>query len=363
MKRIINMILMTVAAITAATSCGIDNNGPENTATDLTISVDTPVIRSDGKSAAKITVKLGDEVVTDGVTLYDAANDSPADIPGMTFTTTEPGIHSFWATYKTFHTKPVSITAITSPIPELPADSKPAATDFARKVFITQFTGTGCQFCPNMISLLEKFAENNEGKFVLAACHTFNNTDPAFIDEPIDNAMAISGYPNVVLDLDKSRKFADYTKPARFAEMFEDEYADGKSDTGISVASVLDGNNLVVKAKMKVAKDGKYRLAAWLLEDGIEAKQSGSSNPVDIHDNCVRLIMGKNSASDFTGSRYMLEAGESVEEFFLMTLDSKWKSENCHIVVFACTENGLTYTVNNVVDCPAGSNVAFSYIN
>ncbi|MGM9735166.1 MAG: Omp28-related outer membrane protein [Candidatus Cryptobacteroides sp.] len=366
MKKIIFTILMMVAATFAATSCGLEGgegNGGENTSTDLTISIDTPVIRADGKSAAKITVKLGDEVVTDGVTIYDGVSDTPMQIPDFSFTTTAAGVYSFWATYKTFHTGTVSVTAITSPLPELPADSQPSNTSFTKKVFINQFTGTNCGYCPYMISILENMAEAYPGKFVLAACHTYNKDDPAFIDYSIDNAMAVSGYPTVVLNLDKTTKFSDYTKPSQLRAMFEEDYGNGKVGTGISVATLLDGQNLVVKAQVKVAEAGRYRVGAWLLEDGIKGKQAGSST-IDTHDNCVRDIYSKNTATDYSGTLHIMEAGQTAEQFFLATIDSSWKAENCHIAVFICSQkaNG-NYAVTNVIDCPVGKSLAYSYAN
>ncbi|MCI6492903.1 MAG: hypothetical protein MSA02_03600, partial [Bacteroidales bacterium] len=97
MKRIFTFLMM-VAAFAAATSCGLEgvetpdepgtdqNQNPDpdpgqgdsgNTSTDLTISIDTPVIKADGQSAANITVKLGTEVLKDGVKFYDAKTDKP----------------------------------------------------------------------------------------------------------------------------------------------------------------------------------------------------------------------------------------------------------------------------------------------
>ena len=371
MKRIIFTILMMVAAAFAAASCGIEGgenngngNGEENgnTSTNLTISVDSPVIRADGKSTATIVVKLGDEVVTDGVTIYDAVSDTPVQIPDFKFTTTAAGVYSFWAAYKTFHTGNVSVTAITSPLPQLPADSQPSNTSFTKRVFINQFTGTGCQYCPYMIKLLDNMAETYPDQFVLAACHTYNENDPAFLDYSIDNAMAVGGYPTVVLNLDKTQKFSDYTNPTKLKSMFTADYGNGKIGTGISVATVLDGLNIVIKAQIKVADAGKYRVGAWLLEDGIIAKQTGAgSDPIE-HNNCVRDIYSKNTATDYSGYLHIMEAGQTADQFFLATLDPDWKSEKCHVVVFVCSQqsNG-NYAVTNVIDCPLGESLAYSY--
>ena len=358
MRRHFIHFLTVVAAAFAAASCGIE--GGENTSTDLTISVDSPVIRCDGQSSAKIVVKLGGTPVTEGVSFYDGTTNKPVEIPNMTFTTTTAGLYSFWATYKTFHTEKIKITAIESPLPELPADPQPGKTSFVKKVFITQFTGTACGYCPKMISILEDMSDETPEQFILAACHTYNDSDPAFLNYSIDNALSVSGYPTVVLNLDKTQKFNDYTKPSQLKGMVASDYGDGKCGVGISASSVVDGQNLVVKAQVKVATSGRYRIGAWLLEDGIAARQEGLGNI--IHNNCVRDIYSKNSAYDYTGPLHIVEAGETAVEFFMGTLDSKWVKENCHIVVFACAqkENG-NYVVANVIDFPMGQSHTFAY--
>ena len=382
MKRIFTFLMM-VAAFAAATSCGLeggdttddpnkdqnqnpdpdpDQNGNENTSTDLTISIDTPVIKADGQSAANITVKLGTEVLKDGVKFYDAKTDKPMSIKDFAFTATEAGVYSFWASYKTFHTKSVTVTAITSSIPDLPLDKKPESTSFVKRVFINQFTGTACGYCPYMIDILDNMGKTYPDKFVLAACHTYNNDDPAFLDYSIDNAMAVGGYPCVVLNLDKTQKFQDYTKPALLKNMFLEDYGTGKVGTGIAVSTLLDGENIVIRAAMKVASEGKYRIGAWLLEDGIMAKQSGAGvDPIE-HNNCVRDIYSKNTASDYSGRLHIMDAGESAQEFFLATMNSKWKSANCHVVVFVCAQkpNG-NYATVNVIDCPLGKSLSYEY--
>ena len=381
MKRIFTFLMM-VAAFAAATSCGLeggettddpnkdqnqnpdpdpDQNDNENTSTDLTISIDTPVIKADGQSAANITVKLGTEVLKDGVKFYDAKTDKPMSIKDFAFTATEAGVYSFWASYKTFHTKSVTVTAITSSIPDLPLDKKPESTSFVKRVFINQFTGTGCGYCPNMIDVLTKFGKTYPDKYVLAACHTYNDTDPAYLDYSIDNAMAVGGYPCVVLNLDKTQKF-HYTQPTLLKNMFLEDYGTGKVGTGIAVSTLLDGENIVIRAAMKVASEGKYRIGAWLLEDGIMAKQSGAGNDPIEHNNCVRDIYSKNTGTDYSGRLHIMDAGESAEEFFLATMNSKWNSAKCHVVVFVCAQktNG-NYAVVNVIDCPLGKSLSYEY--
>ena len=166
----------------------------------------------------------------------------------------------------------------------------------------------------------------------------------------------------MVLNLDKTQKFQDYTKPTLLKNMFLEDYGTGKVGTGIAVSTLLDGENIVIRAAMKVASEGKYRIGAWLLEDGIMAKQSGAGNDPIEHNNCVRDIYSKNTGTDYSGRLHIMDAGESAEEFFLATMNSKWNSAKCHVVVFVCAQktNG-NYAVVNVIDCPLGKSLSYEY--
>ena len=118
----------------------------------------------------------------------------------------------------------------------------------------------------------------------------------------------------------------------------------------------------MVNVGVKAAVDGEIRVAAWLLEDGIYGKQAGALNSSNnTHDNCVRLIFGKNGTKDFSGTSVELKAGESASQFYIMDLDESWVAENCHVIVFVSSNTGTSYTVNNVIDCPVNASVAYDY--
>ncbi|MGN1226037.1 MAG: hypothetical protein ACI4TL_02240, partial [Candidatus Cryptobacteroides sp.] len=104
MNKIITLLTAALALISVSsctlTKDEITDGGNGSFSKELTIEADTYVISADGISAAYITVKHGGEVVTDGVKFYDQ-NNKPTDlIDGMVFTTTTPGVYTFWAAYK-----------------------------------------------------------------------------------------------------------------------------------------------------------------------------------------------------------------------------------------------------------------------
>ena len=331
----------------------------------MTLSVDEPVIRADGESAATFTVMIGDSLITEGVKFYDA-NDKPVEIENMQFKTTVPGEYTFWASYKAFFSDPVEVKAMSVAVPVVPADSKPSSNAFTKRILLTQFTGTSCGYCPGMIELIGQLAKDSQysDKFVHVACHSYNDNDPAFIECNLPSAMGVNAYPNACYNLDASTVFG--TQNLSKTHLDFDKQYNKAAKAGIAAAAVLDGNQVVVKAGIKAGEDGNYRLAAWLLEDGIQGKQanymSGTwTGDYNTHNNCLRSFIGQVGSKDFTGDSVNLKALEKAEQFMVFNTKSSWVGENLHVVIFVSTNDGGAYHVNNIIDCPVNSSVSYEY--
>lgn len=331
----------------------------------MTLSVDEPVISADGESAATFTVMIGDSLITEGVKFYDA-NDKPVEIENMQFKTTVPGKYTFWASYKAFFSDPVEVKAMSVAVPVVPADSKPSSIAFTKRILLTQFTGTGCGYCPGMIELIRQLAEYSQysDKFVHVACHSYNDNDPAYIDCTLPSAMGVNGYPKAAYNLNPSTTFG--TQNMTKTQLDFDKQYNKPAKAGLAAAAVLDGDQVVVKAGIKAGEDGSYHLAAWLLEDGIHATQSNYNSgywtgDYDTHNNCLRAIKGQVGAKDFSGTTVKLNALETAEEYLIFNTKSSWVGENLHVVIFVCTAEGNAYYVNNIIDCPVNSSVSYEY--
>ena len=153
--KIIEFLTFITAGAVMFSSCSSLTGDDEGTdgpgtpgATGLELQVSDMVIQADGKDAAVFTVLSDGKPVSEGVRFYDGATNRQIELPEMAFTTTETGTYTFWAAYGTSHTETVSVTAIGFPVPELPDDPDPENTSFSRRVLLTQFTGTGCGYCP-----------------------------------------------------------------------------------------------------------------------------------------------------------------------------------------------------------------------
>ena len=219
-----------------------------------------------------------------------------------------------------------------------------------------------------MVNTIRRLASDTSyaDKFVHTACHTYNDTDPAYIQTNLTGAMGVGAYPSCIFNLDKTTLFQTNTSDAAIKDYLDKKYDEG-ARVGVAGACVTDGSQLVLRAGIKAGKAGSYRLAAWVLEDGIVGKQSNYMAKdefgmgFDIHDNCIRAIYGQNASKDFTGQSFNLEAGETGDMFVIFDIPSYWVKENLHVVVFASAQDGTTYTVNNCIDIPVNSSAAFSY--
>lgn len=379
MKRLVSIFsaISLLALMSACTPTPVPGGDDKNDQTEggskplgeLTLTVDEPVIRADGQSVATFTVMVGETVVTEGVQFYDG-NDKPVELPDMKFTTTTAGTYSFWVSYKTKFSEKVEIMAMSAMVPVIPTDPQPSSTDFHRRSLLIQFTGTGCGYCPLMVNTIRRLASDTSyaDKFVHTACHTYNDTDPAYIQTNLTGAMGVGAYPSCIFNLDKTTLFQTNTSDAAIKDYLDKKYDEG-ARVGVAGACVTDGSQLVLRAGIKAGKAGSYRLAAWVLEDGIVGKQQNYMAKdefgmgFDVHDNCIRAIYGQNASKDFTGQIFNLEAGETGDMFVIFDMPSYWVQENLHVVVFASAQDGTTYTVNNCIDIPVNSSAAFSYKN
>lgn len=338
-----------------------------------------------------LTVSLGDEVITDDVTFYDG-NFKVLNIPNFRYIASKAGDQVIWASYGTYNSDEILIKAIDIPIPETPEDPQPESTDFKARVLMTEFTTTGCSYCPNMKILLHNALsdENVADKVVLTACHSGlinGKADPAFVKTTFDDFCNVSGFPNVNFDMYYS--FGNYTVGAsEMRQLINDMYS-VKADVaaGIAVNSALYDESLVAKVTVKAAVDAEYRVGAFLLEDGIYGVQSGGSAEdwMNTHDGVIRYIDSQYGKDQYFGhSVGVVEKGCTADYVFDWDLDVIWSEgalkgeqygnyywdefvmENLHLVVFVSTigtddKGNQFYYVNNVIDCPINGLTPYEY--
>lgn len=253
-------------------------------------------------------------------------------------------------------------------IPELPKDTDPANISFSHRIVLLQHTGTYCPNCPALMASLKILAEDKSyvDKYHHVAAHSYNEEgDPAYSTAAANLSQAFcSGYyPELTFNLTKEN-----TGTSLSVETIKnciDELHQETADVGISAAAVLTGNSLGVNVQVKAAKDNQYRVAVWVLEDGIRGKQEGAYEDwMSTHGNAIRAMAGTSLNLRIYGEKVgALSAGQTAEKSFVIEFDESWEKENCKVlvVVNAAQKDGR-YDLANCALCPIGGSVNYKYI-
>lgn len=253
-------------------------------------------------------------------------------------------------------------------VPELPSDSRPESTSFNHRILLLQHTGTYCPNCPALMKSLRKLAEDEDyaEKYHHVASHSYNESgDPAYSQaaKNLSQVFCSGYYPELTFNLT-----AESTGTSIAVETIREEI-DARhkemTDVGICAASAVAEGNINVNVGVKSAKGGEFRIAVWLLEDGIRARQEGAGEDwMHTHGNAVRDMAGKTVNNRIYGEKVNLEAGKTAGFPFAIPLDKTWKAENCKVIILvnAATSEGK-YDLVNCALCPADGTLEYDYKN
>ena len=252
-------------------------------------------------------------------------------------------------------------------VPELPADPEPGNTSFNHRILLLQHTGTYCSNCPNLMTSLKALSDLDEyaDKYQHVAAHSYNSDgDPAYSQAAVNLSQAFcSGYyPELTFNL--TRENTGTSLAVSTITSIIDQLHKESADVGITAAAGLSGNAVGVNVQIKAAKAGQYRIAVWVLEDGIRGKQEGATEDwMNTHENAIRAMAGNTLNLRIYGEKMgELQPGQTAEKSFSIALDEAWKAENCKVlvVVNAAGSDGR-YDLANCVLCPIGGVVTYDY--
>lgn len=366
MKNIMKFASLLLASAVMFISC--DKTGGDDTSMDagFQISSDKNVIQSNGEDVATFFAAVDGKDVTSETTFY--LKDSMTPLGGNKLSADKAGVYNVIGMYGTFYTEePVAVTAIDMPVPAPTVDPAASNTSFVHRAFLTQYTGTGCQYCPGMIRALRSAFEDEETKnmAVHSAVHSYNAGDPAYIPGP-----KASGYP--YLEIDMALSFSYDLDPEAKAGVLKkaiSERVSAPAKVGISANPVVKDDVLVVTVEVKAAETGEYNLGVWFMQDDVYGQQTDglgiADNSYNYHENCVR------SADSRYGSSYAgyplgeIKAGKTAQRTFVLNIDKEtWKLKdmnNLHFAAFVTVKNGRNYNVVNVVDCEISEPTPYEY--
>ena len=336
---------------------------------EISLASDADQLRSDGVDAVTFNVTVTDgqgkvHDVTEHAEIYLSYEKKP--LAANVFTTQKEGEYVFYAVYGLKVSQDVVITAIND-VPELPVDPQESNVSFKHRMLLVQHTGATCSNCPRMMESLRTLSQDEayNNLYHHVASHSYNGgeADAAYSEAARDLSMAynLTGlYPMLTFNLTSTAVGTDLQEIKTQIDALKKD----KAPVGIAAAAKLSGNDVLVNVEVKAAKANNYRVAAWLLEDGIYSLQSGMSESWhNTHDNALRYAAGKSSQLSFVGDKLgEVAAGEKAGKVFVLPLEDAWVAENCEVLILvtAADANG-NYDVVNCALCQVGETVTYDY--
>ncbi len=354
----------------------------------LTLRATTTVFQKNVDECLIIVRYKGEVIDPSRVTFYDLDSNEEVvleskdvtDVNGDTYklaiyAPTEIGTRSIWAGRNSgpgdSRDKPLTLTAVDFAIPSRAIDPDPANTSFKKRMFITQFTGTECGYCPFFIAALHTLSEEEDynDNYVLAAVHTYSSNDPMYpVDySDVDKTFGVSNYPTVICDMKVSLSNAGYERNlSQLHNQINSSVAE-PAKAGISAKIDYADGFIVARATVKAAEEGNYRIGAWLVEDDIHGMQYNNGCKVEgvdfnTHEAALRIPDSKPDGSSHYAGHLLgtLAAGELSDYVFVMEMKEDannidnpkkhWKSENCRLIFFVTVETASGTYVTNVVE-------------
>lgn len=311
---------------------------------NLTLTADLTEITADGKSTATFTVKQ-DGAAVNGAEI--TCTTTGEKLSGNTFTTTMAGSYDFIATYAGAVSNTVTITATKSENP-----TPGTEVNYVRHHAIMDLTGAWCSQCPSGLQTLKTLIRQMSGEETMHILGLHDNTSGAdAMALPLTNTIfsdfGLQGYPSYVINLEEAGTLTNEWADLRaylFAAMGE------PAECGVALESSYDASSRTAEVEIKVTSNlsKTYRVALYLLEDGIEHPQKNGSAMINdyIHDHVVRMLISSTYKGDRLGDA---TAGQELTKSYTATLDEGLVAENCSLCVMII--DGTTGFAVNSATC------------
>lgn len=322
-------------------------------ANDNSVEVNTPIVFT-------VTAADGTDLTADAV-IYDKSHDYV--VVENPYTPTMDGEYEFYAVAGNIITPSIKVNVVPT-IPALPEDAQPANTSFNHRILLVDHTGNTCGYCPQMMKALKTVSETGDyhTKYYEAMAHTYSNSDPAFSGAAslVSNHHGVSSYPTLTYNFYHTTQ-SSYNDAHIMGQIDALWKAEG-ADAGIAGATSLAASAVIVNVEVKAAVANDYRITAWLLEDGIYAKQTNATEDwMNTHDNAIRQRV---SSDDISGVDLgTLAAGEKTSTALTLNIiGNKWNRDNLKVMFIVSAKNDKgKFEVANVAMCPINDVVTYDY--
>lgn len=236
-------------------------------------------------------------------------------------------------------------------------------TTAVKRVLIEEFTGRKCPNCPTGAQTIADIQSYYEGRVVAVAIHAGMYAMPtgsAFSDmdlrteagDTYNETYAPQGYPAAMVDRKTfdgvvASTIRDKWMTSVIAELAEEPIMEITPTCSYDETSRTATITTTIEALQNMPAN--LNLQVYLTESGIVAAQMNGSELIYdyVHNHVLRTAVN----GTWGESLASLPQGETATYTYTVTLPAEWNAENCHIVAFACENNG-----NRVVlqcnECP-----------
>lgn len=253
-------------------------------------------------------------------------------LTGNVFTAKTAGVWTFVAEYDGMMSNEVSVTA-----------QNPIVSKFRKHVCLMEFTGQWCAMCPGGATTINYFVTRvyPDILHVLA----FHNADEFALPEEVElsKRFAFGGYPGYVVDM----QYFGQVTGGQFSADLDKAVSAANLHCGVSVSSTLEREKATITANVYSELSSKYRIAAYVLEDMIVAKQNVSGTYTDdyIHRHVVRKMLSATIDGDDLG---IIEVDGEKSKEYTFDLEESWNKDNLEVCVLIIGEDA---SVNNMAVC------------
>lgn len=339
-------------------------NEPELVASSKNVRVGEPL---------SFTVIFNAEDVTADAKIYDYNTHEEVSNP---ITYDQMGEYVYYAQYNGKRSRVLTINVVPAATPDFVADTEPDNFNFNHRTLIINHTGVNCPNCPGMKKMLKEMSEDPyyNGSINIIYSHSYNSSGMCYsADNSIFKSyfkevcktsyMPFSGYPSATFNLQH-----DFCAGTTTVKSQTDVVRKDIAEAAVSIASVIDGDNLIISAELKTSVTQSYRIAVWMLEDGITESQYGATESwMNEHHDVIRYSLTPISSSDISGLDWgYLLANETSRKVFELPMKSNasWNVDNMKFIVVLSApskEHDNKYEVVYTTMCEIGQNTPIEY--
>ncbi len=209
----------------------------------------------------------------------------------------------------------------------VPSGKKP----FQRHVTLYEFTGVGCAMCPDGFSTLNGLINNPYGGYketvhMLAFHSNSMGDDPMHLNLTTQLLAEYGnmGLPSVLVDLKERGEIS--TIKADLTTWWDESLEEMPAHCGAALSTTYDSASRTGKLTLKVGinEPSTYRVALFLVEDGVQWKQNNSGTYVEPynHRHVVREMLSAHYTGDLVGKD--LQEGDERTLEYDFTIDPNW---------------------------------------